>query len=296
MTGSHLSPETEIKLAWSDAERIIDVQTDKWIGYGRATEVLDELKGLLNHPKIYRMPNLFLVGRTNSGKTQILRRFAELNPANDNVGGEAATVPVLYVQTPPSPDEKRIYINILKRLFAKFSESDSVGRLEANVQDKFAKIGLKMLIVDELNSLVIATPRSQQKFLTVLKYLCNELQIVIVTSGTEDAIRVIHTDPQLTNRFTPVTIPRWKLSKEYQRFLASYEQVTPLRNPSGLSKQQMAQAIWSRTDGTIGEAILLLKKAAEHAILRGLECIDIDVLDQCGFVRPSYNRKTKFDT
>ena len=296
MTYSHLTPEAESKLALSDEDRIYYLMSDKWIGYDKANEVLNELKALLNHPKIYRMPNLLLVGRTNSGKTQILRRFWDINPAKDNEGGGEVSMPVMYLQAPPSADEKRLYAEILNKLFAKYFPSDSILQFEASVKDKLKRVGLRVLIIDELHNVVVATPRSQQKFLTVLKYLCNELQISIVVGGTEDARRMIQTDPQLTNRFNPVAVPRWKLDKNYQRFLASYEPLIPLRRPSGLSKQGMAQEIYNRTDGTIGEAVLLLKAAGEHAILCGHECIDIDMLDQCGFHSPSDHRKAELET
>ncbi|WP_417924871.1 TniB family NTP-binding protein [Collimonas pratensis] len=43
---------------------------------------------------MHRMPNLLLVGRTNNGKAQILKRFRALHLASDNIGEDAVSVPV----------------------------------------------------------------------------------------------------------------------------------------------------------------------------------------------------------
>jgi type II secretory pathway predicted ATPase ExeA len=288
---SHLLPSARTVLEWSEEERINKILSDQWVGYPRATQILDRMEELLVHPRIIRMPNLLVIGRTNNGKTQILKRFQELHPASDNIGGDAISVPVLYVQAPSVPDEKRLYADILNVLFAKFSVSDHPHKLLANIKDKFEKVGVRMLIIDELNSLVSGSMAKQRQFLTVLKHLSNELQISLVGAGTEDAIRAIQTDPQLSNRFTPMTLPRWGMDVDFRRLLMSWEQILPLRQPSKLSEKATAHDIWSKAEGTIGETVTLLKAAAKHAIRTGHEKIDKDVLDKCGYEAPSARKK-----
>jgi type II secretory pathway predicted ATPase ExeA len=279
-------------MALTVEERIRQMNCDQWIGYPLAKKILDRLEALLVHPRIIRMPNLLVIGRTNNGKTQILKRFRELHPATDNIGEDAISVPVVFVQAPSVPDEKRLYADILDVLFAKYSISDHPHKLLANLKDKFQKVGVRMLIIDELNSLVSGSMAKQRQFLTVLKHLSNELQIPLVGAGTEDAIRAMQTDQQLSNRFTPVTLPRWGMDIDYRRLLASCEQILPLRHPSKLSEKVIAHDIWSRAEGTIGETVTLLKMAAEHAISADHEKIDKNVLDNCGYEAPS-NRKKK---
>ena len=291
MIKTRLLEEAEAMLLKSDEERIQYIRDDRWIGYDKAGEVLEKMTGLLSHPRILRMPNLLIIARTNNGKTQILRRFQELNPADDNIGGEAVRVPVVYVQAPPDPDERRLYSEILNAIFARYSFSDHPQKLLDNVKDKFGKIGVKMLLIDELNNLIVGTTTKQRRFLTVLKQLGNELRIPIVAAGTEEAVRAVQSDPQLSNRFEPIILPRWALDVNFQRLLATYEQMLPLRNASGLSKKQMAQDIWGRSEGTIGEAITLVKKAAVLAIETGTEQIDALSLEKCGYAAPSARKK-----
>ena len=50
-----------------DAEtRIRRIRTDRWVSYARAESALTAMGDLLNFPKRTRMPNLLLVGPTNS--------------------------------------------------------------------------------------------------------------------------------------------------------------------------------------------------------------------------------------
>lgn len=292
---SHLLPEAAAKLKLPDDERIEEMLRDQWIGYPKAGEILARMEELLKHPKIVRMPNLLVIGRTNNGKTHILRRFQELHPACDNEGGEAASVPIVFVQAPAIPDEKRFYAAILRSIFAKFSVSDHPDKLLENVKDKFKKLGVRMLIIDELNSLISGSSAKQRQFLVVLKHLSNDLQIPFVGAGTEDAVRAIQTDPQLANRFPPINLPRWTLDKGFQRLLATCERILPLREPSDLSKKDLAHEIWSKSEGSIGETITLLKRAAKHAIKTGRERIDAEMLNECGYESPSLRKKRLLD-
>lgn len=288
---NHLQPAVRPWLDLSDDERIYQLNRDLWIGYPQAARILERMEELFQHPRIARMPNLLLIGKTNNGKTQILRRFQELHAASDNLGGEAISVPVLYVQAPPVPDEKRLYVDILNTLFAKHSLSDSPSKLFANVKDKFERVGVRMLIIDELNSLVSGSPAKQRQFLTVLKHISNELQIPLVGAGTEDAVRALQTDPQLSNRFPPMTLPRWGMDADFRRLLASWEKILPLRKPSGLSEKILSHDIWSRSEGTLGEAVALLKQATRYAIRSRNECIDLHALENCGYEAPSERKK-----
>ena len=287
----HLQPAVRSWLELSDEERIFQLNRDLWIGYPQAARILDRMEELLAHPCIARMPNLLIIGKTNNGKTQILRRFQELHAASDNVGGEAISVPVLYVQAPPVPDEKRLYVDILNTLFAKHSLSDSPSKLFANVKDKFERVGVRMLIIDELNSLVSGALPKQRQFLTVLKHISNELRIPLVGAGTEDAVRALQTDPQLSNRFTPMTLPRWGMDAEFRRLLASWEKILPLRASSGLSEKTLAHEIWARSEGTIGETVTLLKAATRYAIRSRRERIDLHAIEHCLYEAPSERKK-----
>ena len=130
----------------------------------------------------------------------------------------------------------------------------------------------------------------QRQFLNVLKYLGNELKIPLVGVGTIDAVRAIQTDPQLTNRFDPITLRRWQMNREWQMLLSSFERILPLRKPSQLAELSLATALLAWSEGTIGELASLLRTAAKAAIETGEECITEGLLKQIDWTPPSSRR------
>lgn len=57
---AHLSETAAVKLGLSNHERIQHIKKARWIGYGKAKEILSKLEDLLVHPKQERMPNMLL--------------------------------------------------------------------------------------------------------------------------------------------------------------------------------------------------------------------------------------------
>lgn len=283
----HLSEIAAAKAGLSSQERIAHIRKPRWIGYTRAQEILGKLEDLLNYPKQPRMPNMLLVGSTNNGKTVLVNHFRQLHPANENIGGEAIIVPVLYVQAPPGPDERGLYNAILERLFERIRPAESTDQKRGRVIGVLSRVSLGMIIIDEIHHLLAGSLIKQRNFLNVLKYLGNELCVPIVGVGTQDAVRAVQVDPQLQNRFMPELLPRWELNADFARLLASYERILPLREPSSLTERPMASRLLALSGGTIGELTLLLEAAAIQAIRSGAERIDATAIENCGYVSPS---------
>lgn len=291
MMAAHLTDTAASKLVLSDSERIRHIKRPRWIGYGRAKEVLDKLEDLLDYPRQARMPNMLLIGETNNGKTMLISRFRELHPAVENPTGEAMKIPVLYIQTPPGPDERGLYNAILNRLFERSPRTQSTDAKRDQVVAVLRRVELGMVIIDEMHHLLAGSYVKQRNCLNVLKYLGNELCVPIVGMGTAEAMRAVQTDPQLANRFIPEVLPKWTKSVEFARLLASFERVIPLRQPSGLPSPNLASVILELSGGTIGEISTLLNAAAINAINSGEERITSDTLVACGYVSPSRRRQ-----
>lgn len=262
-----------------------------WIGYPRAKRVLDQLEDLLQYPRVHRMPNLLIVGETNNGKTVIVNRFQRLHPAADNAAGDHAIVPVLLIQAPPAPDENRFYSVILDALAAPYPPRASVTEKQMQVLHLLRAVELRLLIIDEIHHVLAGHSAKQRQFLNVLKYLGNELQIPLVGVGTMDAVRAMHTDPQMANRFEPVALPRWEMNRDFQVLLASFERILPLQQPSRLAEPALAARLLALSEGTIGELSSLLIAAANWAIRSGAERINEDVLKTVGWIPPSARRR-----
>ncbi len=291
---SHLNASAVEALGLSDVDRVHRIRSERWIGYPKAKQVLAKLEDLLIYPRTHRMPNLLIVGDTNNGKTMLAQRFKSLHPAIDNPSGEGVQVPVLLVQAPPVPDEGRFYNAILEILFAPYRPSERVDKKQFQAIKLLRYVGLKVLVIDEIHHILAGNMNRQKAFLNVIKYLGNELQISIVGVGTKDAFRALQTDPQLSNRFEPVTLPRWEMDHDFQRLLASFERMLPLKQASNLAHQEVASVLYAMSEGYIGELSRLLSEASALAIHSEVEQISVKLLQQIDW-RPPSKRKRQLE-
>lgn len=294
MNHKHLREATIKFLELSDEERIERIRSPRWIGYPQAKRIITKLEDLLVYPKSHRMPNLLIVGDTNNGKTMLVSRFRAMHPARDNPNGGAIIAPTLMVQAPPAPDEGRFYNAILDVLFAPYKPHDRIDKKQFQVINILRRIGLKMLIIDEIHHVLAGSMNRQKTFLNVIKYLGNELQVPIVGIGTKDAFRALQTDAQLSNRFEPAVLPRWEFDKEFLSLLTSFERMLPLKNASNLHETSLATRLFSMCEGYIGELSRILTEAGVSAVTLGEERITTQILDAIMWVSPS-DRKRQLD-
>ncbi len=292
---NHLHPQIQHLLNCTDEERIEHILSDHWIGYSRAKTILEKMESLFTRPRVKRMPGLLIVGGTNNGKSTLLRRFCAKHPSVDNPGTDQARVPVLNVQCPPGPDERRFYHAILDALNAPYRPSSRVEEKHRQIKTILEGVGTRLLILDELHNTLAGPSTRQRYFLNVLKYLSNDLCLPIVAAGTDKAFNVMTTDEQISNRLQPMFLPRWHDGKEFWALLASFESGLPLKIPSNLKEESLATEIFFLSDGIIGEAASLLKEAACKAITTGKESITLKIIRSLNFVRPSKRRKTTGD-
>jgi type II secretory pathway predicted ATPase ExeA len=292
----HLAPATKEIINLSVEERIDFIKSPKWIGYSTANEILMELLETLSQPKSHRMRNLLLIGSTNNGKTMIMNRFLQKFGASDNVDGEAVNVPIVIVQAPPVPDENRLYNNILESIFAMYNPKEHVSTKQLRVINLLKRLNTRMLIIDELHHILSDSLAKQRRFLNVIKFISNELQIPIVGVGTKDALRAIQSDPQLENRFEPAVLPLWKHNNDFKKLLASFEALLPLREASNLASEKISSKLLMLSEGTIGELANVINKVAIVALKRGDERITLKLIDSLNLNSPTQRRKKASST
>jgi type II secretory pathway predicted ATPase ExeA len=283
----HLTEPIQKLLALSVKERIAYVKSEMYIGYSQANDVLDKLEDLLEHPVTHRMPNLLIVGDTNNGKTVLVNKFCKKHRSYLEDGDTGLVVPVVYIQAPPKPDEKRFYNSLLDAIASPYRINDRVENKQRQVIQVMRHIKTRMLIIDEIHHILAGNLIAQHYFLNVIKYLANELQIVIVGVGTRDAFNAIQSDSQMSNRFDTVILQKWSLNNDYVRLLKSFESILPLKKESELTSKQLAMEILSKSEGYIGEISSLLRKATVKAIETGEEKITLDILSKTNYVTPS---------
>lgn len=288
MTGfSHIHSDFRHVAGLTAEERLAFMDHSRWIGYPHANRILDALFGLLQKPMRPRMPNLLLVGDSNNGKTTIIRRFYGLH-GEGYVSEESEPVkPVILTESPPSADEKGLYIAILERFWAPYRPTDSTSKLRYQVIHQMRSCHVRMLIIDEFHSLLAGSPMKQREVMNAIKLLCNELGVPIVGAGTREAVRVLHTDPQHASRFDVIALPKWELDRGFQQLLASFEKILPLRSPSRLHQPELASLLHAISEGNLGNLHRLLVECASEAIRSGKEVIDKPTIESLKWLRPT---------
>lgn len=277
-----LSPRANELLSGSNAVRIEHINKPAFIPYARATELLGEMESLMNHPQTNRMPNILIVARSNNGKTELLKEFRRRHPAEERLDEEAIYAPVIYVECPPGPKDDMFLDSALKTAGLNPRGSASIGNKIEMLASQLVKMKTKILLLDELNSILAGSVTKQLLLLTTIKYISNETRISIVAAGTADALNAVATDAQLTSRFPARLMPRWKdATPDFRQLLASFEFIFPLRAESKLSALQNARLIYGLTEGILGEAARLLRTSAIMAIQSGEESITEDILKAC---------------
>lgn len=289
----HLHPSAR---AWADedvAARVRRIRTDRWIGYARAESTLATMEDVLSFPNRTRMPNLLLVGQTNNGKTMIVEKFRRGHAPVEahDADGRVANIPVLKIQMPAGPDERRFFAAILDELGMGQWPRDHLAAQQSTVVALMRATGVRMLIIDELHNVLAGARNQQRRLLNLLRWMGNELQIPLVGVGTAEALRAIRSDDQLANRFEPLPLPLWTEDEAYRRLLGTLEALLPLRKASGLVEPTIARAILTRSEGVLGEIVTIVTRAAAEAVLSGTEKITLQQIDKSGFTSPSDRRR-----
>lgn len=287
----HLNKSAKEALLLPQQERIERILSERWIGYTKAKQIIEKLEFLREYPKVHRMPNLLIVGDTNNGKTMIINRFYQKHPAIENEEGTENILPVMLIQCPSTPDEGRFYDTILEKLFAPYKPSDRPQKKQFQAIHLLTQLQTKVLILDEIHHIIAGSLAKQRHFLNTIKYLGNEMRIPIVGAGTREAFHAIQTDPQLSNRFEPMFLPRWEMNTKFLRLLVSFEQMIPLKLPSDLTVEKIATKLLSMCEGLIGELSNILCHTAILAVENGKEQITSELLDSINWKRPSERKQ-----
>lgn len=292
----HLLDKAFDLLSAPKEERIEYVNTDKWIGYPRAKEVMERLSDLMVYPKTERMPSILIIGDSNNGKSKLLNKWASMYPTNVDEETGDLYFPIVMISAPSKPDEKAFFMRILRELMVPYSKTDSVEILREKAIRMMLGRQTKVLIIDEIQHSIAGSYQSQKVFLNSIKDLSNSLRIPIIGAGIEDAFHAIQVDPQLANRFQIEILERWRFNSRDQRrtfaqLLLSIESMLPLPEPSFLYKKPLIDKMYYLSEGLIGEAINATKALSIYAIRNDLPAITEDIFDNVKLIPPSKRKE-----
>jgi len=163
---SHLHAQFRAYALLSATERI---RQDRWIHYSRAEQVLNRLSDLVTYPARDRMPCFLLFGPTGMGKTRIVQKFLrEHRSSFDDVTGRTR-LPVVAVQMPPAPSERDFYEELLVSMGCVLPIHQSVTTLRQRTRVTARQLDVRMLIIDEIHSILAGTFREQRIVLNAIR-------------------------------------------------------------------------------------------------------------------------------
>jgi len=282
---SHLHPKFHHVISLSEQERINFLHEPRWIGYPDAAKILDIMNGLINRPVNSKKDNLLIVGDPNNGKTTIINRFVKIHAKKEIVDGQPS-IPVISTEAPPTADIKGLCISILEKFNAPYNMNHPHMKLMHQITHLMELCQVKILIIDEIHSLLAGSILKQREAMNAIKKLCNTLNIPIIAVGTHDALTILMTDKQHKSRFDCIALKEWDLDKNYQLLLSDFEKIIPLANASDLHLVKSATLLHDITGGNIGHLHKLLINCATDAIISGEERISYKLIQEKEWFKP----------
>jgi Bacterial TniB protein len=278
---SHLREPYRPTALLSNEERIRWIHHERWILYSHADAALARLGELLQYPPRDRMPCLLLFGMTGMGKTRILQKFMRDHEPRYEQSERRTRLTVAACQMPPAPRERDFYEELLFSLGSVAIDGGlSLATLRHRARILAQQLEVRMILIDEIHSILSGTAREQRVILNSIRFLANDLQIPIVCAGTQDAKPALMTDQQLADRFEAMELPAWKDDGSFQSLLSSFAAILPLRQPSSLLDPKVRKRILSLSEGVMVRICRLLEAAAVQAIRSGTERIELATLNE----------------
>lgn len=168
---SHLQAPFHEAALLSNMERIHWLRQERWIQYPRAERILERLIDLVDYPPHDRMPCLVIYGSTGMGKTRIIQKFLRDHRIHFDRKLGKTRLPVVSIQMPPAPSERDLYEEILAAMGGIFTYGTSVTALRHRIRSLARQLEVRMLIIDEIHSLLAGTFREQRIFLNAIRFL-----------------------------------------------------------------------------------------------------------------------------
>lgn len=278
----HLLPDVRTLVDRSRDERIDFVQSDQWIGYPAATDAMDRLESLLTQARSARMTWGLFIGNAGNGTTTILETFAIRHdgpPLLRDAEGRPShrPLPIIVITMPHEAGDAAFWTAILDRL--RCAPPRKAEALKPYACAIMEQLQVRMLILDEAHTLAGLRPSAQRERLRLIAGLADDLRLAIVAAGNSHAQTVVDSEPQTAGRFTPFVLPRWQKDRDFRDFLASYERVLPLPEPSHLTERAPLEALLAASGGILGHVVKILRRAAETAIRDGRPRIDLGLIE-----------------
>jgi chromosomal replication initiation ATPase DnaA len=278
----HLHKEAKHVIHLEKRERIEFANQARWINHQACALIRNRMKSLTLLPQIDEALCCIIVGEGGVGKSSLMRRIAKdcNNLAQRKMEGS------IHVEFRVGADPT--LVNVIGAICEKFGTSGFNPRKDDIPPELVLLIrarGIKILLIDEIQHVLVANRTEQKKILSFFKNLSGPpVSLSIIATGTQEALNAITSESPLKSRFQVFELLRWTDGEELRAFLASYEQFLPLKLPSNLASQEIVHFFLTSFDPTTRQIVNRLKWATMLALLEGTEKIELDNLTRANLI------------
>jgi hypothetical protein len=171
---------------------------------------------------------------------------------------------------PPEPTETEFFLRLLTTLG---TPEAALGRSGPRLRELASRLlhesGTRVLVIDEINSLLVGTARQQRMFLQLLRFMSNDLGIALIGAGVPEARHALRSDAQLRSRFCDLCLPAWTAGAALQEFVNRMVQSMPVVSPA------VCKLVAERSGGVTALICRALERAAIAAVRSLREQIDL---------------------
>lgn len=274
----HLSEQIRHLATADDAVRKAAITVDTWIDYPLGKAALEALLRLRDQPERMRMTSMLFYAPPHMGKSAITWRCKALHEAQQAINPDLPGI--VRMQAPPTVDERRFYQALLEAMEVRPPLDATIHRLNQMCVTHLRARRVRLLIIDEMQTILDQRANVVRVMINTLKYLSNELRISIAGFGSGEALGLIKADEHLAARFTVVELPSWTQRESWLReVIAERIALFPLRFPTAVDKR-LLNTIRRETAGRVGDYFDFLEETALLAIETGVEKITPELFER----------------
>lgn len=264
-------------------EDILEILEFKpWFTYRKAEEIIAKLSILYEEAvldKEIRPLSYFISGEINNGKTALVTRFCNImEHKKDYKKGD-----ILYYTIPIRVTLKQVFTNILAQLFNKEIADSRLRSMHTQqiinmVIRELNKRRTKLLIIDEIQDLLVASSEDKKEIFKGFKQIMNMCRTRLVLVGTKDAEDLLYFDQNIDERMRVLELQTWRNNTEFGKMLKqiyqAYKPVIPdwdlvITNEYGKNKfnKPIVTILLKFSQGRLGRLLQIIQYAIIEALL-----------------------------
>ncbi len=224
---------------------------------------------------------LRVLAPSGSGKTKVATSYIAMVMASQE--SDSDLVPVLYIQLEKAATARKLYISLLDKLGDSSPESGSEQALKRRVLDYLERLGVELLIIDEVQHLNYRIS-ARNDVTDALKVFLDAGVVPIVFLGTEDAASMFRRNLQLSSRLLPPCdlLPLDKTDPQDRQTLATFVsrlnleivRLGILAAEGAVTDPITLGCLYEASSGVIGRVATVFETAMEIAVRRGATRIE----------------------